>query len=196
MAALPQYIFTDVLYFPLSSLLPLLVLSHYNGTALRNGALDTVFATDMLISSITLGVWGGSWRKMMTVSIGIGVLGLATAITGILPASMFLICLLCTFVMGHTAAWFNVLFNVYVQESTDEKDLGKVITLLFTVCTIANPVGLAISGSVSEAVGIGNWFLLSGVLLMVLGLLCYFRTRKPEQAYIAQKAAEKAVLES
>lgn len=184
LAALPQYVCTGILYFPISSLLPLLVLTHYQGGAFHNGLIDTSFATGMLISSILLGVWGGSKKKLMTVSIGIGVLGICSIVISFLPASLFSICILCTFVMGHTAAWFNVPFNAYVQESTPPQDLGKVISLIYTTCTVANPIGLALSGPVSDLIGVNRWFLLSGIILSLAGILCYLRTKKPEQAYL------------
>lgn len=184
LAALPQYVCVGILYFPVSSLFPLLVLNHYGGGALHNGFIDTFFATGMMLSSILLGIWGGAKRKMMMVSGGIIVLGISTAVIGLLPRELFAVCVFCAFIMGHTAAWFNVPFNAYVQESTEPQNLGKVISLILTLCTISNPIGLAVSGPVSDWIGVDKWFLLSGIILVLNGLIGYIRTRGPESNYL------------
>lgn len=187
-AALPQIVCVGILYFPLSSLFPLLVLTHYNGGAMHNGFVDVSFALGMLLSSIFLGLWGGTKKRLLMVSCAIIIMGIATVIIGMLPASLFLVCVLFTFVMGNTAAFFNVPFYAYVQESTVPQDMGKVMSLLMTVFTIANPVGLALSGPISEITGVSKWFLFSGIALIGMGIICFLRTRSPEIEYLTNKS--------
>ncbi len=188
MKALPQVVCVGILYFPLSSLFPLLVLTHYHGGALHNGFVEVSFASGMLISSILLGIWGGVKQKFLMVSLAIMLLGGSAITAGMLPASLFVLCILCTFLMGITATFFNVPFYAYVQESTNPQDMGKVMSLLLTVFTLANPIGLGLSGPISEVIGVNQWFVFSGVALIAVGLLCLVQTKKPEIEYLSKQA--------
>lgn len=186
MAALPQYVLVGILYFPLSSLFPLIVLTHYKGGALENGFIETAFALGMLMASIGMGLFGGIKRRFVMFSAAIVLLGLSIGIIGSLPANLFFICVMVTFVAGTTATFFNVPFYAYIQESVKPEQMGKVMSLLLTLCTIANPIGLVIAGPVSEVIGVNNWFVGSGIALVIIGLVCLLRTRAEEDKYLIE----------
>ncbi len=187
MAALPSVVMVGILFMPLNSLFPLLVRMHFRGGALQNGFVDVFFASGMLLSSFLLGMWGGMKRKFLMVSLSVIVLGIATAIGGILPSAGFWALLLCVFIMGSMATFFNVPFWAYAQETTPPELSGKAMSLLLTVFTIANPIGLAAAGPLSSMTGISLWFFYSGIALIVVGFVCILRTRNPESAFLAQK---------
>lgn len=79
-----------------------------------HAAIPTFVPTEHLMKA-------GGWGSF--INSGSNILGplIGAFLMEILPASLFAACLFCTFIMGHTAAWFNVPFNVYVQESTEER---------------------------------------------------------------------------
>lgn len=184
---LPHYVLVGILYFPLSSLFPLLVFTHYQGSAIHNGIVDTIFSIGMLISSLLLGLYKGLNRKLMVFSVSIMLLGICSSAVGILPSSFFWLCLIFCFFMGVSATLFNVPFYAYVQSSIAPQKMGRVMSLLLTICTIANPIGLLIAGSFSELVGVNNWFIATGVLFVLNGLVCFFRIRTPEKEYLSVK---------
>jgi len=43
--------------------------------------------------------------------------------------------------------------------------------------SFAAPVGMFIAGPVSDIIGISNWMIATGVLMLIVGTLCYFLTR-------------------
>ena len=185
--ALPHYILVGVLFFPLSSLFPLLVLTHYQGSAIHNGIVDTAFSIGMLICSLVLGMHKGINKKLRVFSVAIIIVGICSSAIGILPVSFFWLCSLFCFVLGISATLFNVPFYAYVQGSIAPEKMGRVMSLLLTICTIANPIGLLISGFFSEIVGVNNWFIATGILFVLNGLLCFFRVRLPEKKYLLAK---------
>ncbi len=178
---LPHYVLVGILYFPLSSLFPLLVLTHYQGSALHNGLVDTIFSIGMLISSFILGLYKGVNKKLMLFSFSIVLLGICSSAVGILPSSYFLLCLFFCFLIGVSSTLFNVPFYAYVQSSIEPQKMGRVMSLLLTICTIANPIGLLIAGTFSDLAGVNNWFIATGILFIINGFICLLRIKDFEK---------------
>lgn len=167
----------NVIYMPLGSLFPLLVRTHFQGTAFHNSIVEVFFSGGLLISSLILGTWGGMKRRFRMIFLAILLLGAASAISGALPSALFWAFVICCFFMGFSGSFINIPLMAYTQETIAPEVMGKVFSLIMMVMTLAMPVGLAIAGPVSEAVGIDKWFLWSGVALIATGLLFHQRTR-------------------
>jgi DHA3 family macrolide efflux protein-like MFS transporter len=56
--------------------------------------------------------------------------------------------------------------------------MGKVFSLLMTAMSMASPLGLILSGPLSDAIGVDKWFLYSGAAMMLVALYCYMMTRR------------------
>lgn len=186
-AAFPPIVLTSILYLPLSSLFPLLVRVHYCGGAWHTAVVEFVFSAGLLLSSLVIGVWGGSKKRFLMVSAATGVMGLAACGSGLLPAEGFGAFVLCSFIMGGTGTFFNVPLMAHIQETVPPEMMGKVFSLLSAAMTLATPFGLLAAGPVSEAVGVNYWFAGSGLLMALLGVVCYWTTRKWD--YAAEKNA-------
>lgn len=184
---LPHYVLVGILYFPLSSLFPLIVLTHYQGSAIHNGIVNTVFSIGMLISSVILGLHKDINRKLMVFSTAIIIVGFCASAIGLLPASLFLLCLIFCFILGISATLFNVPFYAYIQGSIAPDKMGRVMSLLLTICTIANPIGLVLAGTFSEMVGVNKWFIATGIIFVINGSLCLLRIRVAEKKYLLGK---------
>ncbi|MGD9560623.1 MAG: MFS transporter, partial [Oscillospiraceae bacterium] len=190
MAIIVPMILVNVVYMPLGSLFPLLVRTHFGGTAFHNSLVEFVFAGGLLVSSLAMGIFGGAKRRFLMVSLGVVVLGVVSAVSGILPASVlgFSLFVACSFIMGNTGTVINVPMMAYVQESTPPEVLGKVLALLMSAMTLAMPVGLLIAGPFSEVVGVDNWFFYSGIIMALVGVLTWWLSRR----FDAPAAAERA----
>lgn len=169
-------LFSSVLYMPLGSLFPLLVRMHYSGEAWHNAVVQFVFSGGLLVSSLVMGMWGGSRRRFFMISMSILALGLAAAVSGILPSGGFWGFAVCCFIMGASGTFFNVPLMAYIQESIAPEMLGKVFSMLTTAMTLATPFGLLAAGPVSEAVGVDRWFWISGLLMSLTGAACLAAT--------------------
>lgn len=178
MAVFFPMILVNILFMPMGSLFPLLVLQHFGGTAWHNGVTEFFFAGGLLVSSIVIGVWGGMKRRFLMISLAVVVLGLACAVSGILPPAAFPVFVGMAFLMGNTGTFINVPLIAYTQQTIPADKLGKVLSLLTTAMMLAMPFGLVVAGPVSDAVGIDNWFFWSGIAMAFTGLLCWGMTRR------------------
>lgn len=62
-------------------------------------------------------------------------------------------------------------FNVRTQQLTKLEDTGKVFGTINSVMNLAAIIGVTIGGGVSEITSVQTTFLISGVLLIVVGIL-------------------------
>jgi len=173
MSAFFPIIAATILYIPLGSLFPLLVRTHYMGEAWHNAVVEFVFSGGLLVSSFVMGVWGGSKKRFCMISSSIAVLGFAALIGGLLPSHGFWGFVICCFFMGASGTFFNVPLIAYIQESVAPEIMGKVLSMISTAMTLATPFGLLVAGPISEAIGISQWFMWSGLLMCTTGAVCF-----------------------
>ena len=177
MAAFFPVIFASLLYMPLGSLFPLLVRLYYKGGAGHNALVEFAFSVGLLLSSTIIGIWGGAKKRFLMISAAICVLGVVSFVGGILPQSMFLGFVFCSFIMGASGTFFNVPLMAHIQETVEPQVMGKVLSILYTAMTLATPFGLLLAGPISEKIGVEYWFAGSGILMLITGIICFFSTR-------------------
>lgn len=178
MAVLPSYLLSTLLYMPLGSLFPLFVHGYFGGGAWHNSVVELVFSAGVFLSSLVMGFFGGSRRRFGAISLAMGLQGMATLVSGVLPPSGFWAFAVCAFWMAAAGTMFSVPYLAYVQESTPPEAMGKVFSLLMTAATLAMPPGLLAAGPAVEIVGVEVWFLGSGVAMLGAAALCWGRARK------------------
>lgn len=175
--SIPMLIST-VIFVPLGTLLPLMVKEYFNGTAWHNGIVQTLFSSGMLIAAMVIGITGGLKRQFFMISLSTGLLGICALIGGTLPAHLFGVFCIVVFIMGTTGMGFNIPFTSYIQRTVPSENLGKVISFVTSVMSFAAPVGMFIAGPISEIIGVSNWMFYAGIVMIFVGILCYFLTRE------------------
>jgi DHA3 family macrolide efflux protein-like MFS transporter len=172
---------STIVFVPMGTLLPLMVREYFNGTAWHNGIVQTLFSSGMLIAAIVISITGGIRKQFLMISVGIFTLGVCSFIGGILPASGFWLFCIVIFVMGTTGMLSNIPFTAYIQKTIPPQNLGKVISLVTSVMSFAAPIGMFIAGPVSSLIGISSWMICAGMLMLVVGILCYILTGKYDE---------------
>jgi len=176
-ALFPSNIAMNILLMPLMSLFPLLVRTHFAGTAWHNGAAEVLFAGGLLASSIIIGVWGGMKKRFLMAMLAIALAGIASTLSG-LPGQSFWIFLICCLLMGGAGTFIQVPCMAYIQETIAPQMMGKVFALLMTAMTWSMPFGLLIAGPISESIGVSWWFVWSGIGLVTIAVAGRLMTRK------------------
>lgn len=171
-------IISTIIFVPIGTLLPLMVKGYFNGTAWHNGIVQTLFSTGMLTAAMIIGITGGLKKQFLMISLSTCLLGICSLIGGILPANLFWVFCIVVFIMGTTGMGFNIPFTSYIQRTVPAENLGKVISLVTSVMSFAAPVGMFIAGPISETIGVSNWMICAGIVMIFVGFLCYFLTRE------------------
>ncbi|MZP30612.1 MFS transporter [Heliobacterium undosum] len=183
--ALPILLST-IVFVPLGTLLPLMVNVYFHGTAWHNGIVQMLFSSGMFIAALVITVTGGLQRQFLMISLGVFALGLCALIGGLVPAGAFWLFCIIVFIMGTTGMCSHIPFTAYIQKTIPQENLGKVISLVTSVMSFAAPIGMFIAGPVSEIIGVNNWMVCAGILMLLVGLLCYFTTRKYDKVILQE----------
>ena len=147
-------------------------MSYFGGTFADASIIEIVFAAGALIGSITLGKWGEKIDKIGAIKKSIGGMGIALIATGLLPPSGFKFFIVLATIMGATIPFYYGVLTAIFQLKIKSEFLGRVLSLSTSMSMIAMPIGLILSGTFAEVIGIENWFLISGVLAVILSLIC------------------------
>ena len=124
----------------------------------------------MLAGGITLGIWGGFKRRIVTAYLGQILGGICFVVMGLLPASGFPLAVGTAFFMGFANPVTNGCSMAALQANIPSQIQGRVITLFMSVTGITTPLGLAIAGPVGDTLGVQPWFLIAGIVTAVTGI--------------------------
>ncbi len=174
--AIPMLIST-VVFVPLGTLLPLMVLNYFSGTAWHNGLVQTLFSLGTLASAMVISLIGGPRKQFLMISVFTGLLGFCALLAGLIPAGMFGVFCLLVFLMGSAGSGFNIPFTAYVQKTVPPEHLGKVLSLITSIMSFAAPVGMFVAGPVAEVIGINNWMRTAGIVMILVGAATHLLTR-------------------
>jgi len=175
--SIPMLIST-IVFVPLGILLPLMVRNYFFGSAWHNGLVQTLFSLGMLVAAILISVSGGLKKQFLMISLFTSLLGLTSIIAGLIPANLFWVFCILVFLMGSTGSGFNIPFTAYIQRSVPPENLGKVLSLITSVMSFAAPIGMFIAGPIAETMGINNWMVIAGILMIFVGIISYISTKE------------------
>ena len=162
-----------ILYSPINALFPLMSLDHFGGTTVQASIAEIAFAVGMLVGGLLLGVKGGFRRRGFGIPFSVALMGLPICLSGLLPPSGFwLFAALCV-VMGLSCPIYNAPVTALMQERVPPEYLGRVFGLYGSVCSLAMPIGLVLSGAFADRVGTPHWFFITGALCVLLAIGMY-----------------------
>ena len=159
------------IYMPINALFPLMSMEHFGGTAVHVSIIEIAFASGMLAGGLVLGVLGTLSKRNILIASSIAVMGLSLAVSGLLPPTGFLIFIASCLIMGFAAPFYSGVQTALIQEKIQPQYLGRVFSLLGSIQGLAMPLGLILSGIFADGIGVSRWFLVSGVLLLLVALV-------------------------
>ncbi len=159
---------------PSSSLMPLLVTEYFGGGALQLGWLEAVMGIGVVIGGITLAVWGGFKRKVITSMLGLIGMGLGSVLIGVTPASLFVLALGGMFAMGFTNPLVNGPLFAILQATVEPAMQGRVMSLLVSGAGAMMPISLLLAGPLADIIGVQTWYLVGGLACILIAVGCLF----------------------
>jgi DHA3 family macrolide efflux protein-like MFS transporter len=157
---------------PAFALMPILIKGHFGGGVLQLGWAESAWSIGLIAGGALLGIWGGFKHKIITSLVGLVVAGLAFTTVGLAPATAFTLALVGLFVAGLSNPIINGPFFAILQSVVAPDVQGRVFTAIDSLAGLAAPIGMAISGPLADALGVQVWFLIGGIvsLIMAVGL--------------------------
>jgi DHA3 family macrolide efflux protein-like MFS transporter len=170
MAVLLNFLLT-----PAFSLLPLLVKDYFGGGALEFGWVNSASGIGVIIGGLLLGVWGGfKRRKIMTTFFGLFGMGTGILVMAQAPPTSILWIVGATLLVGIMQPITNGPIMGVMQSTVAPDMQARVFSLLSSLASGMSPIGLMIAGPISDRVGIQSWFLLGGILCILMAISGFF----------------------
>ncbi|MBE7533239.1 MAG: MFS transporter [Chloroflexi bacterium] len=162
--------FINFLLTPLAALQPLLITQHFQGEAIHLGVLEAAFGLGIVAGGILLGVWGGFQKRIYTSLVGLVGLGIGIFLLGLAPANMFWLAVGSALLAGSMISLTNGPIMAIFQAVVDPAMQGRVFTLLNSAAMAMSPLSLIVAGPFADAFGVRTWFMMGGVLTLVVAL--------------------------
>ncbi len=156
--------------FPAFALVPLLVKEHFGGDVGDLGWFQSIWGAGLLAGGLTLGVWGGFERRIVTFLVGLTGLGAGLLVVGLMPSGAFLPAMGAMFSAGIMLPIHAGPYTAAVQASVIPHMQGRVTALLGSATNAMAPISLTIAGPLADSFGPSAWFVLAGSLCMLMGL--------------------------
>lgn len=156
---------------PSISLMPLLIKDHFGGDALQLGWVNSIFGVGVIVGGLALGIWGGFKKRIFTGMMGLMGIGIGIAMIGLAPSSALYIVMIGNLIMGVMMPMANGSLGGILQATVEPGMQGRVFTLGGSLATAMMPIGLALAGPLSDAFGIQIWFIIGGVVTLLMGVL-------------------------
>jgi DHA3 family macrolide efflux protein-like MFS transporter len=164
----------NFLLIPASSLLPLVITKIFNGGATELGWVEALFGVGIIIGGITLSIWGGFKRRIITSFCGVIGIGLGILITGLVPPDMFYLLFITNFIVGFAQVFANGPLTAIIQSIVAPDMQGRVFSLLVAGATAMMPLSLLIAGPISDRFGIRFWYVFGGAICILMTIAATF----------------------
>lgn len=159
---------------PAYSLLPLMVKEYFGGNAIHLGWVESAMGIGMVTGGALLGVWGGFRRKIVTSMLGLVGMGAGTLILALAPASAIVLAVGGALLFGVMNALTMGPFYAVIQSTVEPDMQARIFTIMSSVGGGMAPIGLMIAGPVADRAGIQAWFLVGGIVCVLMGIAGLF----------------------
>ena len=159
---------------PAFSLLPLMVKEYFGGNAIQLSWVESAMGIGMIVGGGLLGVWGGFERKILTSMIGLMGMGVGTLVLALAPASAMPMAIGGALLVGLMSPITMGPFFAVIQSTVEPNMQARIFSLLNSVGSAMAPVGLMFAGPAADRFGIQAWFLLGGLLCILMAVAGLF----------------------
>lgn len=159
---------------PVGVLVPLMTLNHFGGDAYQVSLIEMLYGAGMLCGGIVLGVWKMKIRKVVLINISYLLLGLFLGLMGLLPSSAFVTYAILSVVLGMAMPFYSGPLTALIQILFPPAVLGRIFSFFMSISLLPAMVGLLATGYLADAIGVANMFLVSGILITLIGAATFF----------------------
>jgi DHA3 family macrolide efflux protein-like MFS transporter len=162
----------SMLASPVSNLAPLQITRKFSDGLWRLSASEIGFASGMILGGIGMSIWGSSRNKLRFIAMGYGLLILPFIVLGMTTHFWLFLCMMVT--IGFVIPISRTSMIAMLQERTDEQHMGRVMSIVTTVISVASPLTMMVVGPLADQVSLDIILVSSGVLLVPLVMWLYF----------------------
>lgn len=160
---------------PAAMLTPLLVVRSYGLEVWRLTLNEIAFSAGSIVGGLIIASWGGFKNKLITISVGIAIIGVFNVLLGL--RLNFIIYLIVICILGIIVPMISTPTTVMIQERIDKEMHGRVFGFFNIVTHAAFPIGMIIFGPLADYIEIETQLIITGVIIAVAGILLLFNKK-------------------
>ena len=141
----------------------------FGGRALEFSWMQSAVGIGAIIGGVTLGIWGGFKRRILTVLSALVLDGIVISMIALTPVEAFSIAVVAIFMAGFLETIVFGMSGAVDQAVIPPEMQGRVFSLLSSLGQLMAPLGLAIAGPVADVIGVQYWWLMTGIIITVMG---------------------------
>jgi DHA3 family macrolide efflux protein-like MFS transporter len=161
---------SNALILPAIYLLPLLVKRGFGLDVDFLAAIQTTMGIAMAAGAAIMTVWSGFKLRMLTMSIGIAVMGGGLLLFGLASANHAYLVFIGAAIFAFANPFHNAPMRSILQENIEPEMQGRVFALLITAAKAATPIGMIISGPLADRLNVQIWFIMAAVYCIFMGI--------------------------
>ncbi len=158
----------NILLAPAMYLSILQVTRNFGPDVWRLSAVEICFSVGMMLGGIIIAVWGGFRNKTVTCFLGVVVFGLSTVGLGVM--GVFIPYLICIGISGLAVPAFNTPMAAIFQTKIDENFMGRVMSVLAMISSLAVPLGMLVFGPLGDKISIDLIMIITGGCTVVVSI--------------------------
>lgn len=180
----------NIFLTPAMLLLPILVTETFSGGALALAWVQASWGLGIVLGGLLLGVWGGFQNRMVTVLAGTGLMGIGAIVVGFIPATLLPLLMVALFFNAIMNTVLRGTLTALLQVIVPNAMQGRVFTVFSSLNNAMAPFGLLIAAPIADTVGVQLWFMLAGIVMLILCIGCFFI---PAVLHLEAQGKERAV---
>jgi DHA3 family macrolide efflux protein-like MFS transporter len=146
---------------PMFTLTPLQVIRNWGGEAWQLSAIESIFGVGMILGGVLMSSWGGLKNRIYTMALAILCFGIGAIFLGIV--GNFWIYVIVMGLIGFAAPISNVPMMTVLQEKVSPDFMGRVMSVLTMLNSVAMPVGILFFGPMCDVISVNTLVLFSGI---------------------------------
>ncbi len=156
---------------PAFELVPILATRALNGDIARFAGLQMAFGVGLVAGGVTLGLWGGFKRRVVTAIVAVMGIGAGLLAVGLTPVMMPEMAFVALGGVGFMIPLINGSIQAVIQAAVPAELQGRVFTFVMSGSSAMVPLGMAVAGPLADAFGVRVWYWSAGLLMMGAGLM-------------------------
>ena len=159
---------------PVGVLFPLMTLQHFAGNTFQVSMIEVAWVGGALLGGAMLGLKKYHWNEILLINCMYVLLGLSFLFSGLLPVSGYIGFVVLTAFGGISGSLYFASFTTVVQTRVDPAVMGRVFSFYMSLSMLPSMIGLLSTGFLADSIGIGNTFIISGIILCLIGASSFF----------------------
>ena len=159
---------------PVGVLFPLMTLNHYSGNAYQISLVEAAWGIGALLGGAFLGIKKFKLNEISLINWMYILLGITFLLSGVLPVSGYPLFVGLTAIGGISGSLYMASFTTVLQTRINPVVMGRVFSFYMSISLLPSMIGLLSTGFLADNIGIGNTFIIGGVLVGIIGVISFF----------------------